>query len=71
MVRAVFADEVPRLLPLPDNPVPPLERVVVMVGKIPYARFDLNDCSLPHTRVRNCHSTTQNSTFTHCAQIIS
>jgi hypothetical protein len=28
-VRDDFAEEVPRLLPLPDNPVPPLERVAV------------------------------------------
>jgi hypothetical protein len=28
-VRDIFAEEVPRLLPLPDNPVPLLERVAV------------------------------------------
>jgi hypothetical protein len=32
-VRAVFADEVPRLLPLPDNPAPLLERAAVKLGK--------------------------------------
>ena len=42
-VRKVFAEEAPRLLPLPDNPAPLLERVVVSVGKTPYVRFDLND----------------------------
>src|SRR4029077_2202168 len=32
-VRQVFADEAPRLLALPDNPAPLLERVAVSVGK--------------------------------------
>jgi hypothetical protein len=48
----VFADEKLRLLALPDNPVPLLERVSVSVGKTPYVRFDLNDYSVPHTQVR-------------------
>jgi len=51
-VRAVFAEEVGRLLALPDNPAPLLERVTVSVGKTPYVRFDLNDYSIPHTHVR-------------------
>ncbi|HTW72400.1 MAG TPA: IS21 family transposase [Acetobacteraceae bacterium] len=51
-VRDVFADEAPRLLPLPDNPAPLLERVVARLGKQPYVRFDLNDYSVPHTHVR-------------------
>ena len=51
-VREVFADEAPRLLPLPDNPAQLLERVAVKVGKTPYVRFDLNDYSVPHTQVR-------------------
>ena len=51
-VREVFAEEAPRLLPLPDNPAPLLERVAVTVGKTPYVRFDLNDYSVPHTHVR-------------------
>jgi hypothetical protein len=51
-VREVFADEARRLLPLPDNPAPLLERVAVRVGKTPYVRFDLNDYSIPHTHVR-------------------
>jgi hypothetical protein len=50
-VLEVFAEEAPRLLPLPDNPAPLLERVVVSVGKTPYVRFDLNDYSVPHTNV--------------------
>ena|ERR1700733_14739382 len=48
-VREVFLDEAARLLPLPDNPAPLLERVAVKVGKTPYVRFDLNDYSIPHT----------------------
>jgi transposase len=51
-VREVFAEEVPRLLPLPDDPAPLLERVAVKVGKTPYVRFDLNDYSVPHSHVR-------------------
>jgi transposase len=51
-VRDVFADEAPRLLPLPDNPAQLLERVAVKLGKQPYVRFDLNDYSVPHTHVR-------------------
>ena len=51
-VGAVFAEERPRLLPLPDHPAPLLERVAVKIGKSPYARFDLNDYSVPHTHVR-------------------
>jgi hypothetical protein len=29
-----------------------LERVAVKVGKTPYVRFDLNDYSVPHTKVQ-------------------
>ena len=51
-VREAFEQEQPRLLPLPDNPFPAEERVEVKVGKTPYVRFDLNDYSVPHTKVR-------------------
>ncbi len=51
-VREVFAEEAPRLLPLPDNPYPVEERVEVRIGKTPYARFDLNDYSVPHECVQ-------------------
>ena len=51
-VGEVFAEEAPRLLPLPDNPAPLLERVAVTVGKTPYVRFDLNDYTVPHTHGR-------------------
>jgi hypothetical protein len=50
-VRAVFADEQPHLLALPENPFPTEERIEVSVRKTPYARFDLNDYSIPHTHV--------------------
>src|SRR3954470_5305052 len=51
-VREAFAEEVSRLLPLPDNPYPLIERVAVRVGKTPYVRFDLNDYTVPHTSVQ-------------------
>jgi transposase len=51
-VRAVFEEEKPRLLALPENPFPTEERIEVSVGKTPYARFDLNDYTVPHTHVR-------------------
>ena len=51
-VRAVFAEEQPRMLALPADPFPTEERVMVDIGKTPYARFDLNDYSVPHTHVR-------------------
>lgn len=51
-VHAVFLEEQPRLIPLPDNPYPCNEVETVSVGKTPYARFDLNDYSVPHTHVR-------------------
>jgi transposase len=51
-VGEVFAEEVPRLLPLPDHPYPLIEQVPVKAGKTPYVRFDLNDYSIPHTMVR-------------------
>jgi len=52
LVRDAFADEQSKLLPLPDDQFPTHERVQVEVGKTPYARFDLNDYSVPHDRVR-------------------
>jgi transposase len=50
-VREVFAEEKPHLLALPENPFPTDERVEVSVRNTPYARFDLNDYSVPHTHV--------------------
>ena len=51
-VAEVFAEEAPRLLALPDNPYPVVERVAVKAAKTPYVRFDLNDYSVPHSYVR-------------------
>ena len=51
-VREVFTEEQPLLLPLPPTPFPVEQRVEVSVHKTPYARFDLNDYSVPHTHVR-------------------
>jgi transposase len=51
-VREVFAEEKPKLQPLPDHPFPTEERVEVRSGKTPYVRFDRNDYSMPHTHVR-------------------
>jgi transposase len=51
-VGEVFAQEQTHLTALPDNPFPTEERCVVHVGKTPYARFDGNDYSVPHTQVR-------------------
>jgi transposase len=52
LVRDAFEEEKPRLLALPDVEYPTDERVEVDIGKTPYARFDLNDYSVPHDRVR-------------------
>jgi transposase len=51
-VREAFAEEAPHLLPLPDSAYPLSERVAVKVGKTPYVRFDLNDYTVPHTKVQ-------------------
>ncbi|MBV8318608.1 MAG: hypothetical protein JOZ53_27025, partial [Planctomycetaceae bacterium] len=42
----------PRLARLPDNPFPLSTPIAVAIGKTPYARFDRNDYSVPHTHVR-------------------
>jgi transposase len=51
-VRDAFVEEQQKLLPLPEEPFPTDEIVTVEIGKTPYARFDLNDYSVPHTHVR-------------------
>lgn len=51
-VREAFEKEQPTLLSLPDNHWPTDERVEVKINKTPYARFDKNDYSIPHTHVR-------------------
>jgi hypothetical protein len=49
-VRQAFEHEQLQLLPLPNNPFNTDD--VVAVGKTPYARFDLNDYSVPHAYVQ-------------------
>jgi transposase len=61
-VADVFDEEKPRLLPLPDEPFPAEERVAVHAGKTPYVRFDLNDYSIPHDRVRRTLTVVASST---------
>ena len=51
-VDEAFVQDQTKLLALPDNPFPTVERVEVKISKTPYARFDLNDYSVPHTAVR-------------------
>jgi hypothetical protein len=51
-VRQAFQAERGQLLALPSNEFALGERVAVTVDKTPYIRFDLNDCSVPHTHVR-------------------
>lgn len=51
-VREAFHAEQASLLALPGHDFPIGERVAVAVGKTPYARFDLNDYSVPHAHVR-------------------
>lgn len=51
-VAEVFEDDKAKMLALPDDPFPTDEIVGVRVGKTPYVRFDRNDYSVPHTRVR-------------------
>jgi len=51
-VREVFEGERSNLLPLPDEHFPVHDRLDVEIGKTPYARFDLNDYSVPHDRTQ-------------------
>ncbi len=52
-VREAFAQEQKQLLALPENPYPTDECLAVKIGKTPYARFDLNDYSVPHDTVQH------------------
>jgi transposase len=52
LVADAFAEEKPRLLPLPQHPFESELVRPAMSGKTPYIRFDLNDYSIPHTLVR-------------------
>lgn len=51
-VTEAFFEEKSRMTPLPDDEFPIEERLDVRIGKTPYARFDRNDYSVPHTYVR-------------------
>ena len=51
-VREAFERERGSFIALPGDRFPVDERVEVRIGKTPYARFDLNDYSVPHTHVR-------------------
>jgi transposase len=60
-VREAFVQEQKHLLVMPDNPYVTDEQVAVKIGKTPYARFDLNDYTVPHSYVQ--------STLTVCADL--
>lgn len=51
-VAMAFAEEQPRLRPLPDNAYVTEESVTAKVGKTPHVRFEGNDYSVPHALVR-------------------
>ncbi len=51
-VAQVLAQERERLLPLPEHPFDATHVRGVASGKTPYVRFDGNDYSIPHDRIR-------------------
>jgi hypothetical protein len=51
-VAEVFAEEQPRLLPLPAHPFDTELMRPVVSGKTPYVRFDRNSYSIPHRYLR-------------------
>ncbi len=51
-VSQAFDQERAHLMALPNNPFAADECTQVRIGKTPYARFDLNDYSVPHTHVQ-------------------
>jgi hypothetical protein len=55
-VREAFAEEAPKLLPLPDSAFPLSEPIAVKIGKTPYVRFDL---PTDHRSVAACQKTSQ------------
>jgi transposase len=61
-VGEAFEQERPQLLPLPADGFATDERVEAAVGKTPYLRFDLNDYSVPHDRVRRTLSVLASTT---------
>lgn len=52
LVSEALDEERPRLLPLPEHDFPCEHVRPVAAGKTPYIRFDGNDYSIPHDRVR-------------------
>ena len=52
IVHGAWEQEKAKLLPPPDDPFPAEDVVSAKVGKTPYVRFDGNDYSVPHDRVR-------------------
>lgn len=51
-VHEAWTEERSQLRALPDDDFPAEDRLEVRCGKQPYVRFDLNDYSVPHDRVR-------------------
>lgn len=51
-VQSMYDEECATLMPLPADRFPADDRVEASIGKTPYVRFDGNDYSVPHTRVR-------------------
>src|SRR5450631_3329433 len=51
-VREAFRQEQQQLLPLPPTVFLTDDVLAVKIGKTPYARFDLNDYSVPHMHVQ-------------------
>lgn len=51
-VAEAFIEDRARMIELPGDEFPVEERVDVRIGKTPYARFDRNDYSVPHTHVK-------------------
>ena len=72
-VAEAFATEQPHLIPLSENPFDCDEQVDVRIGKTPYARFDGNDYSLPHTQVRctrQVHASLTEVRILHAGEVI-
>lgn len=46
-VEDIFKEENSKLIPLPNNPFLAYDKKMVSIGKTPYARYDLNDYSVP------------------------
>ena len=51
-VDEAFADERSHLMALPDSLFDTAQQTTVKIAKTPWARFDLNDYSVPHQHVR-------------------